>query len=45
MKALIYEQPECLRYGESPPPTGGESIVVAAAGICGSDMQAFLGHD
>ncbi len=45
MKALIYEQPECLRYGESPPPTEGESIVVAAAGICGSDMHAFLGHD
>ena len=45
MKALIYEKPGCLRYGESPPPPEGESIVVAAAGICGSDMHAFLGHD
>ena len=48
MKALIYQGPQHLDYGESPmpQPLPGEVLVrVAYVGICGSDMHAYLGHD
>ena len=49
MKALIYTAPETVHYGEvaapASPPVGTVQVRVAAAGICGSDMHAFLGHD
>ena len=49
MKALVYEAPHTLRFGDRPPPTAAAAadvlINVAAAGICGSDMHAFMGHD
>lgn len=52
MKALIYDGPEVLRYGDVPDPvpapdgTGTERLIrIDAVGICGSDMHAYLGHD
>ena len=48
MKALIYIGPEQLKVGDvsEPDPAEGEVIVqVECAGICGSDMHAYLGHD
>ena len=48
MKALVYEAPEQLRFGNVPEPipVGGESLVrILASGICGSDMHAYRGHD
>ena len=48
MKALIYDAPETLGYREVDDPICGEGeqfIRVEAAGICGSDMHAYLGHD
>lgn len=48
MKALIYDGPETLRYGDVPDPVEGDGdhlIRIEAVGICGSDMHAFLGHD
>jgi threonine dehydrogenase-like Zn-dependent dehydrogenase len=48
MKALIYTAPETLRYGDMPDPVAGDGedlIRIESAGICGSDMHAFLGHD
>lgn len=48
MKALVYTNPEELTYRDEPEPvpeTGEALIRVEAAGICGSDMHAFHGHD
>ncbi|SLN59754.1 L-threonine 3-dehydrogenase [Pseudoruegeria aquimaris] len=48
MKALVYTGPESLEIRDVPPPApaAGELIVqVESAGICGSDMHAYLGHD
>lgn len=48
MKALIYDGPEVLRYGDAPDPVAknGEQLIrIEAVGICGSDMHAYLGHD
>ncbi len=48
MKALIYTAPQMMAFGTAPlpKPAQGEALVqVAAAGICGSDMHAYLGHD
>lgn len=48
MKALVYTGPERLALEErrDPAPGPGEVVVrVAACGICGSDMHAYLGHD
>ncbi|MBM7069004.1 alcohol dehydrogenase catalytic domain-containing protein [Actibacterium sp. 188UL27-1] len=48
MKALVYDAVETLAYRDVPDPLPGpgESVVqIAAVGICGSDMHAFLGHD
>ena len=48
MKALIYEGVETLavRDVETPAVAPGEHLVrIHAAGICGSDMHAYLGHD
>lgn len=48
MKALIYDGPERLRYGDAPDPLAGDGehlIRIEAVGICGSDMHTYLGHD
>lgn len=48
MKALVYTGLETLDYLDRPMPEAGQGeclIRVAASGICGSDMHAFLGHD
>lgn len=48
MKALVYEGPEvlALRDVAEPESKAGEVLVhIAASGICGSDMHAYLGHD
>lgn len=48
MKALVYQGVETLGVTDVPMPkaqAGEQLIRVAAAGICGSDMHAYLGHD
>jgi threonine dehydrogenase-like Zn-dependent dehydrogenase len=48
MKALVYTGPNALVFRDEPDPVArdGEVIVqVDAAGICGSDMHAYHGHD
>ena len=48
MKALVYEGVETLGVRDVPMPDlhDGQSLVrIAASGICGSDMHAYLGHD
>jgi len=48
MKALVYTGPEAMDYRDAPDPVpreGEHLIRIDAAGICGSDMHAYLGHD
>jgi alcohol dehydrogenase len=48
MKALVYTQPNEMQLHERPEPelADGEVVLrIDAAGICGSDMHAFHGHD
>lgn len=48
MKALVYTGPETLAYRDEPDPAvaGDEVLIrIEAAGICGSDMHAWHGHD
>ena len=48
MKALVYTGPEAMSLRDVPTPhPGNDEVVVsvAAVGICGSDMHAYLGHD
>lgn len=48
MKSLILVGERELEYRDSPDPepADGEALVkIAACGICGSDMHAYLGHD
>ncbi|MGR3465650.1 zinc-dependent alcohol dehydrogenase [Limimaricola sp.] len=49
MKALVYTGVETLDLRDVPDPVpaeGSEVVVrIASAGICGSDMHAYLGHD
>ena len=48
MKALVYTGPRQSAYREvaNPEPGPGEVLVrIAAVGLCGSDMHAYLGHD
>jgi threonine dehydrogenase-like Zn-dependent dehydrogenase len=48
MKALVYTQPNEVQLHERPAPELAEGEVVLridAAGICGSDMHAYHGHD
>ncbi|PDO09765.1 MAG: hypothetical protein BLM47_10805 [Candidatus Reconcilbacillus cellulovorans] len=48
MKALVYENVRELRVRDWPDPTPGEDEVVirvAWAGICGSDLSGYLGHN
>lgn len=48
MKALVYTGIESLEYRDVPMAQPGQDevlIKVRAAGICGSDMHAYLGHD
>ncbi|WP_299817961.1 alcohol dehydrogenase catalytic domain-containing protein [uncultured Jannaschia sp.] len=48
MKALVCEGAETLRWRDVPDPEPGHGqhlVRVAASGICGSDMHAFLGRD
>ncbi|GAB5511317.1 MAG: zinc-binding alcohol dehydrogenase family protein [Hyphomicrobiales bacterium] len=48
MKALVYTAPQTLTYQDMPDPVpavGDALLRIESAGICGSDMHAFLGHD
>lgn len=48
MKALVYTGTESMEFREEPKPEPGENetrVRVHAAGICGSDMHAWHGHD
>ena len=48
MKALVYTAERELTYRDEPAPQAapGEALVaIESAGICGSDMHAYLGHD
>ncbi len=48
MKALVYTAPEAFEFRDVPDPSPGMGEVlvrVESAGICGSDMHAYLGHD
>ena len=47
MKALVYTGPETLEFRDEPDPVSNSDVTVkvAACGICGSDMHAYLGHD
>ncbi|WP_299551185.1 alcohol dehydrogenase catalytic domain-containing protein [uncultured Tateyamaria sp.] len=48
MKALVYDGVETLTFRDVPDAVAGpeqELVRVAASGICGSDMHAYLGHD
>ncbi|MFN9449743.1 MAG: galactitol-1-phosphate 5-dehydrogenase [Rubrivivax sp.] len=48
MKALVYTQPNEVQLHERPDPVLADGEVVLridAAGICGSDMHAYHGHD
>ncbi len=48
MKALVYTRPNEVQVHERPEPetAAGEVLLrIDAAGICGSDMHAFHGHD
>jgi threonine dehydrogenase-like Zn-dependent dehydrogenase len=47
MRALVYTGPEQMVLREEPDPQANEDVIVkvAACGICGSDMHAYLGHD
>ncbi len=48
MKALVYTAPDQVVYREEPDPRpdDGEVLIrIDAAGICGSDMHAYHGHD
>jgi L-gulonate 5-dehydrogenase len=48
MKALVYDGPETLEFRDVSAPiaqAGDHLIEIAAVGICGSDMHAYLGHD
>jgi 2-desacetyl-2-hydroxyethyl bacteriochlorophyllide A dehydrogenase len=48
MKALVYTQPNEVQLHDRPEPELAEGEVVLridAAGICGSDMHAYHGHD
>jgi alcohol dehydrogenase len=48
MKALVYTQPHEMQLHDRPDPelADGEVVLrIDAAGICGSDMHAYHGHD
>ena len=48
MKALVYTAPKTMEYRDEPMPVpgAGESLIrIEAAGVCGSDMHAWHGHD
>jgi threonine dehydrogenase-like Zn-dependent dehydrogenase len=48
MRALVYTQPQEMQLHDRPEPelADGEVVLrIDAAGICGSDMHAFHGHD
>ncbi len=48
MKALVFTGTESMEYRDEPMPEAGdgESLVkILSAGICGSDMHAWHGHD
>lgn len=48
MKALVYEGPQMMMMRELPLPEIGDEevlIKVAVAGICGSELSGYLGHN
>ncbi|WP_424929156.1 zinc-dependent alcohol dehydrogenase [Amaricoccus tamworthensis] len=48
MRALTCTGVEAFDYGDAPDPEvpeGHALVKIAASGICGSDMHAYLGHD
>ena len=48
MRALVWTAPEVMEIQEQPEPTPAADEVVirvAYAGICGSELSGFLGHN
>ncbi|SDE10319.1 2-desacetyl-2-hydroxyethyl bacteriochlorophyllide A dehydrogenase [Paenibacillus sp. UNCCL117] len=48
MKALVWTAPETMEYRETPEaaPSAGEVLIqVEAVGICGSEIEGYLGHN
>ena len=48
MRALFYTNPNEMTYRATPDPAVAEDellVQITAAGICGSDMHAYHGHD
>jgi len=48
MKALVYTGTETMEFRDEPMPEAGEGeslVKIHSAGICGSDMHAWHGHD
>lgn len=48
MKALVYTGTQSLTFRDEPEPVANENetlVKIDAAGICGSDMHAYHGHD
>ena len=48
MKALVFTAIQHLTYTDAPNPVAGPGqalVRIAASGICGSDMHAYIGHD
>jgi L-iditol 2-dehydrogenase len=47
MQALVYHGPETIKLEEIPPPKPGPDqalVRITAAGVCGSDVEGYLGH-
>ena len=48
MKAVVWQGPERMELGERPEPSGlaADEVIIrpGAVGICGSEVEGYLGH-